>query len=126
MTSRPSIPWRWKILQELALLSSVDAQLAWQQRVSYDVVPELFCGWSDDTYHSDCDYSDEFSPVELKALAVFNGVFRRLVPALPRDVQGVEDLVRDPNWLAVVDSARMTLRVLSINEPDRNVDSTRP
>jgi len=108
------IDCRTSIVQALHLLSSPDAQLAYEHDVpAVNVLDEVVATWFDDTYLPDAEpFKEFFSGAELKAMAKFSRYFEERINHLPPTASGVGVWLKDENWQRIMQEARDLLVAL--------------
>lgn len=113
--NREAINWRRIIREELELLASEEAQLAYERSVPHvDITAELLCRWFDDSYHPEDDgFRACFDSSELEVLARFNRFFDERTPMLPESKGTVRTWLEIPEWRAIMREARSTLEQIA-------------
>ena len=97
--------FREAIAENISLLASPSAQLAYEKDVPIaDVPAELVCMFCDDLYHpKSAGFIAEFSESELKDLAHLYGL---LVEASAIKASSVAELLKEECWRSVVKTAK--------------------
>lgn len=106
------------ILEALALISSKEMQLSYQEKVQIaDVSAEIFCLW-EDSYCPDGDiFKNGFNKEELNALSKFNITFEEVCNSSPDDLPFIDEVVTTAYWKIYSDNALEALKVF----PDEEV-----
>ena len=111
---------REQILSLLRLLSSADAQRAYERSVpSARVSDELVCMWFDDQYHPDTDvHRAAFTRRERAILAEFHSRYRAVSQTLPAEVAAPREVHALAEWRGVMQAATDTLARLGVDARD--------
>lgn len=101
------------VLDALRLLADPKAQIEYEVRVPNASVPaELFCIWSDDSYHPGSPLMEQaFSGPELAELARFDAVLCAASSSMP-ELFTVAELQARVEWVEVMKAAAAALSVL--------------
>jgi hypothetical protein len=98
--------FRQSRLDILEFLASPSEQLEWQARTPSLDSSEIMCWWLDDFHPESRLFTAAFDPSEIEHLKQFNAVFEHASSKYPAACPRVEQLVHDPDWLAVVEAAK--------------------
>lgn len=108
--------WRTIVVEQLEMLASFDAQMAYERNVSHvDVSQELVEGWFSDSYHpTDTAFRQCFSLEELEDLDEFHAMFDKALTVLPSSHGSIVSWQKTAPWIDVRDQAVRTLQKLLV------------
>ncbi len=107
--------FRHNVREDLIMLSSPEAQLKFQRDVPFVCISvELACNWFDGHYFPDePEFVALFSSIEWKAITKFSDFFDSVTSTFDQDnYPEIEELLRNPDWLEVVEAAKIALASL--------------
>ena len=109
----PALPQcRRNILNALKLIGSPEAQLDYQRQVPIaDVVGEIFCCWSDESFSpSDTSLRTLFTDCEWAALIAFNSRLETIYAQMPQRHIRIEEFLGNPLSQDLANAAKDALR----------------
>ena len=120
---------RNRIIEHLELVSSSEAQLAYQRSVPIaQVSNELFNGWGDWVANEpaiDEFIAPIFSPEEQFAVREFNAVLDAVARRTPQNLPYITDFIGTPGWQELSSAASKALVVFQVRgmSPEHGVQS---
>ena len=107
--------FRHNVREDLETLASPESQLQFQHDVPFvNISVELACNWFDGSYLPDePDFIALFSETEWKALTKFSDLFGKVTSSFDQaNYPEIEELLQNPDWLKVVEAAKIALAAL--------------
>ena len=113
---------RQNVLNVLELWSSKEEQLEYQKNVPIaQVSTELFCQWSDDTYHPESrQFKLAFDEMEREILADFDKTFNYVSDKTPNNLPDIADFIKTTEWKIVNEAAIETIKKIKKAAANKN------